>query len=1102
MASSLEVRDDLARVLRLDLIGPDPDHPLAAEVIEETAPSRFYLTGFLVPHESKEADDDDAELAEDGHAGSGDDEPPEEKTSARKAYFPSTLGLTVCVDAATNELEVIATWGDYAKTEKSWQRTPRAVTVRVPTQTKTHHFKEAPGVRLSVVVRTLSIESGLLGARTVSIFLVNDRSPNTTKEKDQFFLFQAALRVRCTNGFVARPNLRGLHSAQADNDERLASLQYRDAHEFAVGHGVSVRAITDHDVCKEVTTTWLPSTSVEKVVPAPLPGDFDMKRLAACASYDEVRAKLMPLIEAYGTWLGEQQQSAQGLTAKHREVADTMLATAGAVRRRILDGVELLKDAKALRAFCLANQAMEAQARQRAGQTTPIDTSSPTWRPFQLAFVLMNLRGIVDPTHADRETVDLLFFPTGGGKTEAYLGLAAFTLLYRRMTNPGISSAGVSVLMRYTLRLLTLDQLQRAATLVCALERIRAQHTDLGDWPFEIGLWVGRAATPNRMGKKGDRDENSARKRVLDYQSNSSRPLPIPIENCPWCGAAFAQTSFRLTPTPDAPSDLRISCANRGHCDFAGKDLPILTVDEPIYRRLPCFLIATLDKFAALPWEGRTGALFGKVDRCNADGFFGACDEDVKGKRLAAALPPPDLIIQDELHLISGPLGTIAGLYEAVIEHLASRRFAERTIRPKIVASTATVRRAPEQIRELFARSSSEVFPPPGIDRRDSFFAHTVPVHARAGRLYLGIGAPGRSLKVVLLRTYLALIGAAQRHYLAEGAEKNDQNNADPYMTLLGYFNSLRDLGGTRRIIEDEVLSRADSLTKWRRRGGEVSAADFANRIINRDVVELTSRESNALVSRAKRRLERGFHERSERVDVAIATNMISVGLDISRLGLMVVLGQPKTTAEYIQATSRVGRDDRRPGLVVTLLNMHKPRDRSHFERFETFHDTFYRSVEATSVTPFSPRAIDRALAGIVVGLARHGTGDFTAPCDAVLMGTRRAQASWVGQVLFDRALRAGHSQTEAGALRDRVGNLIDDWAGIAMSQSAVGAGLQYQSEQGNDPALLHTPLDPDLPALEKTWQRFKANRSLRDVEPSVNLFIRAPETNQLIEEE
>jgi hypothetical protein len=1122
MASSPEIRDDLARVLALDLVGPDPGSAYEHETLS-IAPSRFYLSGFLAPREANEewksARDGQEDVDTETGDGSGDDERAAEKASARKVFFPSSMGLTVCVGTATRTLSVTATWGDYEPIEAAkasaeplpegsdaphpdteagtWQRAPRAFTLSIPVKSGKHPLAGSSGVEVVVLVRPLKVDpaiaqaSGLSGVRTVSLFLVNDRVPETTRKRDQFFLFQARLTVSCADGFAPRPDLRGIHQGgTGDIDEAIADLQYRDTSEYGVGHGVGTRSTFVEGRCTSVTTAWIPSAQVEKVDAARLPGEFGMKRLAEAASAAELTAWLTPLTQAYRAWITTQRQT-PGLSPQRQAVSDDLMAAAGLACDRIEAGLAALAEPKVFRAFTLANAAMDAQARRRnlmRGDTTTV----PAWRPFQLAFVLMNLRGIVDPAHADRELVDLLFFPTGGGKTEAYLGLAAFTLLYRRLTHPGLESAGVSVLMRYTLRLLTLDQLQRAATLVCALEQLRlSARAELGEWPFEIGLWVGRAATPNRMGKRGDQDEHSARKRVLDYLNDSRKPLPVPLENCPWCGAALTQSSFRLEPNQDEPRNLVITCANRGACDYAGKALPVLTVDEPIYRRLPCFLIATMDKFAALPWEARTGALFGRVDRADGDGFYGPADEGLGTKRLPRQLPPPDLIIQDELHLISGPLGTIAGLYEAVIEQLATATVGDRAQRPKVVASTATVRRAQQQIRELFARARVEIFPPPGPDKDDSFFARTVPVSVKPARLYLGVAAPGRSLKVVLLRTYLALLGAAQKHYLAEGGEANLDNPADPYMTLLGYFNSLRELGGSRRIIEDEVLSRADSLERTRARANETLAPDFRNRVLKFDVMELTSRETNASVARARRRLEHRFHDFSQRVDVAIATNMISVGLDIPRLGLMVVNGQPKTTAEYIQATSRVGRDEARPGLVVTLLNVHKPRDRSHFERFEHFHRTFYRSVEATSVTPFSPRAVDRALVGVVVGLARHGLPALTAPRSAIAMQTLRSQSQWVADALADRATRAGHG-AEAAGVSARAKNLLDDWQQIAKAQSDANAGLQYQRELGNDPALLHTPLDPELEQLPAPRNRFRANRSLRDVEPTVNLFLRA----------
>ena len=613
----------------------------------------------------------------------------------------------------------------------------------------------------------------------------------------------------------------------------------------------------------------------------------------------------------------------------------------------------------------------------------PASVEPPQWRPFQLAFLLMNLQAFVTPGHTDREIVDLLFFPTGGGKTEAYFGLSAFVILLRRLRDPGSSSAGVAVLMRYTLRLLTLDQLSRASTLICALELIRQEDArEVGrlavrDWL--VGRQGGHAEPDGQEGREG-RHERPRQDDSLPEQQSKGR-TPIPVETCPWCGTKLKPTSFLLWPDADDPQELKVLCANPA-CRFRGKNpLPIVAVDEPVYRRVPCFVIATVDKFASLPWVGASGALLGGADRYDAAGFYGPWQPDT-GHKLPKPLPPPDLIIQDELHLISGPLGTMAGLYETAIDALCTREVEGRALRPKIVASTATVRRA----------DGSDSCPVWAIGRRDLPAAWTrsprfllcsrpFDLSERRGRLYLGVAAQGRSLKVVLLRTYLALVGAAQKAWEEAGGAKNASNPADPFMTLVGYFNSLRELGGSRRIVEDEVASRASAYGS-RRRVGE-TAGSFASRMIARDVAELTSREPTDRVSDTKRRLALGFSEK-EHVDVALATNMISVGLDITRLGLMVVLGQPKATAEYIQATSRVGRDAEKPGLVVTLLNVHRPRDRSHFERFEAYHASFYRAVEATSVTPFAPRALDRALPAIVVSLGRHSRPLLTPPRGAI----------------------------------------------------------------------------------------------------------------------
>ncbi len=1112
-----------------------------------------------------------------------------------------------------------------------WQRTPHKyeLTLKLRTTEKTIYMPipDSNGLELAINNRPLNIQGNIqanhrrLFADTniLSVFLVNKRKIAEGKQRDTSYIFQAQLQLECREGFLPRPDLR--EGNDDDWDERVAAVQYRHNYEFAVGHNASAFAQIDPEnsaYCPLIKTTWVPAAEVAQVAPAKLDQvELNMEKIGQFSQRSSLQENLRPLTIAYRQWIAEQEKIPVD-SEKQTETSKKLLSRAQIACDRINQGIDLLTDNQVFYAFKLANQAVAQARRQQLAQETnqPADAfSAPNWRPFQLAFILLNIGGIVNNQtppfqrgvgedksdrdkmdsrlrgndnqtlslageeggdqsdrdkmdsrlrgndnqtppfqrgvggdksdrdkmdsrlrgndnqtlslageeggdQSDRDIVDLLFFPTGGGKTEAYLGLAAFTLVYRRLTNQDIYGAGVSVIMRYTLRLLTLDQLERATRLICALELIRKNHPDnlkkLGQWPFEIGLWVGQSATPNRMGKKGDKNPDSARQITLNFKKDSKRSRsPIPLEKCPWCGEKFTPDSFWLHPDESHPTQLLVKCQNFD-CEFSEENnhLPIIAIDESIYRRLPCFLISTVDKFAGLPWFGQTAALFGKVSHYQTgDGFYSTADNikgrGVKGTQLKQPLPPPDLIIQDELHLISGPLGTMVGLYETAIDELCSRKIftpagdaplaplekgGDRIIRPKIIASTATVRRADRQIQALFNRTEIQVFPPPGPNLDDSFFAQTIPTKKSPGRLYIGVAAQGRSLKVVLLRTYLALLSAAQKQWELAGGQKNSNNPVDPYMTLLGYFNSLRELGGSRRIVEDEVVSRLQNYQS-RQRYGEKDGL-FANRKIQDDQQELTSRVTTDKIANTKRRLSCSFAEKDskkERVDIALATNMISVGLDIVRLGLMVILGQPKTAAEYIQSSSRVGRDPSRPGLVITLLNIHRPRDRSHYERFMHWHNNFYRSVEVTSVTPFSVRALDRGLAAVTVALTRLNLAEMTPPMGAGKIAQLRSTIEQVAASICDRA--ASHtpmSPAESAKIRQeiekRVMNLLDTWTELWESNDKI---LQYnQTEAENIGPLLCDPNDPKTANLSEAAKKFKTPRSLRDVEPTVNIWI------------
>jgi hypothetical protein len=1124
MSNASAVRSTLVDALRLDLVGPDENvGPLATERLEKS-PSRWYLTGFLfpvaAPPEARQAADDvvddldgGVEVAPGGGEGEG------ESQTAQRRYFPCSIGLSVLVPADTPSLRVTVSWGEYQRTtEKTaanrervvWVRSPRGYVLDVPTDGATHHHPD--GVEVQIVNREVpSIDGQPIvppGTRALTVFVVNVRPCSEDKERqDEAAVFQVGLEVQSPTGFVPRPDLHG-HGSH-DADEQTADLQFRDVHEYAVGHGVSPVAHLDADgACRRVASTWMPSAYVHRIeaVGAAALGLADsalqLDRLGAAEDAAIVQASLRSILPPWREYI-EAARATPGLTPDRAAVAQGLCDDAQVASHRLEEGIETLSDPEVFRCFTTMNRVIAAAMRQRdLKYGSPGENGeTPTWRPFQLAFILLNLAGVVKPTHSDRRRVDLLYFPTGGGKTEAYLGLAALTLLLRRRRNPGRSGGGVGVLMRYTLRLLTLDQLERATTLICAMELERRKDPEVwGGWPFEIGLWVGQSATPNRLGDPKNPTPSSAIHRVRQWKEETGSERPVPIERCPWCQDLLQRRKgaepFDIVGTSEDTRRLQLMCVRNGNqprggpCPFSKEggakkvgpgSLPMCLTDEEVYRRLPAFVIATVDKFANLPWVGPSGGLLGRATHATPNGYTGPWEKSPSGEKVN--MPPPELVIQDELHLISGPLGTMVGLYETAIDALMTRE----GIGPKVIASTATVRRADAQTRALFCRDGTSVFPPPMPDRRALFFARTVPDDGSA-RQYLGVAAQGRSHRVVMLRVYLALLAAARRQWDQAGGPVAD-NPADPYMTLLGYFNSLKELGNARHIVEDEVMSRARAYSQRRREADDPGY--FADRAINHQVEELTSRESNIKVAQTKAALAL-CHDHVGRdgdlkpVDVALATNMISVGLDITRLGLMVVCGQPKATAEYIQATSRVGRRPDKPGLVVTLLNTHRPRDRSHYERFGLFHQAFYRAVEATSVTPFSPRSMDRGLPGVAIALARHGWPALT-PADAVTAVTAvRPQLDAVAQTLGDRE-QQHHASTVHKRAAAKTKDVLDAWV-KAVKHFQKYKKLQYGTELDTKAwtSLLRTPLDQ----AEEPFDRFRARRSLRDVEPSVNLLL------------
>lgn len=1129
-----ELRAELERLVLTDLLGPSDPHEQLPGV---RSPVReWYLVGMLAPMgtivDPSRNDGDDLQDGDEGGAPGPDDRP------SKVVLFPSSVGLTAAVDPSCSSLEVSASWGRYEKIdnpdptavrefERLWQRHPAGGSVAVPlVDGDIGPLVPDPG-QPEVVIRGRCRETP--NCWLITLFLVNEQLPSATNI-DERWLFQVELSAEGVDGsavFVGRQLALPEESSPSDAELRHLDLLYREKVEFAVGHGSAVHAEPDPGDphrATSVRTTSIPRSEVAKVE-APGPDDpaldeverellgsvtFDMKALSKLDGAAAAEA-LRPLADAYDRWLGRQEGRIGDLSTDEAEAARAALETARGIAARLRLGIELLpSDPVAAEAFAFANHTMWQQrlhtlvalARREDPSLNLIDAEAQvaakpnwSWRPFQIAFVLVNLPSLADPTHAERQldtgTADLLFFPTGGGKTEAYLGLTAFTLAIRRLqgdVDGHSGEGGVGVLMRYTLRLLTSQQFQRAATLICACEVRRRELVAAGDsrWgetPFRIGMWVGGSVSANKT--------QDAAKDLDDLHNTgwSKGAGPTSLVACPWCGE-------ELDPKRDATSHPHlwrtlITCGDsKGRCPFTarrsgGEGIPVVSVDEEIYRLLPDLVIATADKFAQLPWQGATSALFGRVTRkCSRHGFrtpdldnIGGHEEADKHRMVggleAAAtvdcLPrrPPDLIIQDELHLIAGPLGSLFGLYETAIDEIASWTVDGKPSRPKVVASTATIRRAEHQTYNLFCRRLA-VFPPQVLDAGDSFFAVERPLEETPGRLYLGVCGMGQRFKSVATRVYTTVLAASQVLYEKHGAA------ADPWMTTVGYFNALRELGGMRRMIDDDVSNR---LRRTDRRG-------LARRYVN-DVKELTSRIGSSEIPATLDQLgvrftgtkpEKGRYP----VDVVLATNMISVGVDVPRLGLMICSGQPKTTAEYIQATSRVGRDNAGPGLVITLYNWARPRDLSHYETFEHYHQTYYRQVEALSVTPFARRALDRGLTALMVAEARHTDADWNPKAAAQIVPVNQPQFEPIVTALHRRAdLVAGPAA--AAEVDQLVATRRDKWS---KQQKAPGVTLTYARGRGDAIDLLQSPESGP-------WTEFTVPNSLREVEVGSNLLLR-----------
>jgi len=1080
-----------------------------------------------------------------GSSDPDDDDSSSIDASKNQSFVPSSMGLTVCVDGAVEDLLIDVHWGRYTRTAsekefddkgkplRAWKRIPAGG--RISIRLIDGLIKPiAPDASCPQVIIQGTVRPPLpSGGRLVTIFLVNNQA-ELDRNQDEAWLFQPEIILNNSDRnpiFHRRPVV---DSTGSDHERDALEMVYRKHMEYGVGHCVSVHAVpSNEDLSRasEIRTSVLPHyevpiTETPGVDPQDRPamrrmvtdGFLDMQTLAELDRADLIQA-LSILTADYEAWIEEQRKRIGKDVLQFDVPADKALARCEQILDRLKEGIETIQaDDNAFQAFKFANRAMAMQRirsifslrrrRKEEIELNELDVrKNRSWRPFQLAFILLSIPALANPLHRDRTKpidafADLLWFPTGGGKTEAYLGVAAFAMAIRRLHGDigGYDgSRGLAVIMRYTLRLLTLQQFQRAATLICAMESIRRLNEKVwGTSPFTLGLWVGQKVTPN------DTEESHEAIEAKRTNKRPTRSSPAQLTSCPWCGSEIAPgRDIEVRRCNNDVGRTLIFCGDKfGRCDFSrtksrDSGIPVIVVDDELYRRPPSMLIATVDKFAMMAWRGQVRTLFGIASReCKRHGLLwdGA---DCNGKHASlGSLPvatelkikrlrPPDLIIQDEFHLISGPLGTMVGLYETAVDELSTWGLDGKAIRPKVIASSATVRKASEQMNNVFLRRVA-IFPPHGLDIEDNFFAVQRSTRDKPGRLYMGICSPGSARPAVLIRVYTALLTAAQSLLEHFGP------SADPWMTLVGYFNSLRELGGMRRLAEDDVQTRS-----YRVQMSDVVRPGLAQRNV-KNVDELTSRVQSKDIPAKLDQLEIGFTADLEPngsykvrwnkgeiqpIDVVLATNMLSVGVDVNRLGLMVVNGQPKSTAEYIQATSRVGRSF--PGFVCTVLTWSRPRDLSHYESFEHYHATFYKHVEAQSATPFAPRALDRGLTGTMVSWLRLSRDAYNPNLGASTMSSPTTpEVAETKRILGDRGWRVVGQKSAYSLTEAMVGERLDEWIKEA---TRGGRRLGYEAGrskgQGDVAGLLKKPG-------VQAWDHFTAPMSLREVEADVRLVM------------
>jgi len=854
------------------------------------------------------------------------------------------------------------------------------------------------------------------------------------------------------------------------DEDTTTTFIYHQFEDYAIGHGCSVNW-EKQDTKVRVETEYLPACETPDIEPVPRdknkepiekgngeftsppflenskPQEFKWLSTFSNAENQEVVSGLLEFVDSYGKWIQQKRRDSK-YQSEFEDIANQELDKCQEDYYRMKKNIEsLLKgeiNVENLNSFRLMNSAMFMQLfhseKVKNGEIGSLmaennfsgfnlnfykeaddrlfsKTDSAGWRAFQLAFILLNLDGIFKVENdkqwiARNEWVDLVWFPTGGGKTEAYLGLIALTIINRRKLHKE-RGGGVAAIMRYTLRLLTMQQFQRATLVIMALELLRRwDENQLGLEPITIGLWVGDNSLPNKISNLvSGKEKNSL---IEEFQKlKEGKKNKIPFTNCPWC-------SSKLKPIPNGvivsdnndifnKGKAHLYCgSNTCSFSYALEDpfsnkpmtsaIPINLCDDTIYQHPPSLLFGTVDKFAQLAHK-----VDGNDKGRSKDSrrLFGTGNWE-HGKPQDGYLPP-DLIIQDELHLLLGPLGSAVALFEAAVDQLCTR---EDGTRPKIISSTATTRNTQLQIAALFGREV-KLFPKPGVECDDSFFAFykrrfigdkNVQPEYIAKRKYVGVLPTGRTqiwmqmrLSAILMthRVIFEMKELGNHHPINfEEYDKKFIKAMNYYHTIISYFNSLKEVGKTQSQVQTYILKefrkvfnrvlRPQKLMNALYTYGPIQEAELTGRLSGEEVKnELKNVESEWKPENRFAHIENQTISKGKvPPEFVVATNMISVGIDVSRFNTIIMNSMPRNTAEYIQASSRVARNDY--GLVLTVHHPFRARDISHYEKFIEFHEKMYSYVEPISITPFTKKAIERYLGLYLATMIRHTRNEFT----------------------------------------------------------------------------------------------------------------------------